>query len=314
VFFLVVHPALDTLVGHAGKGRAGSAPAVVGDAQLVVYVAVQTALFFIAIADVRLNRVSDSIFTVASTLGLGLANGAIGMTVAHELVHRKAPWQRAFGLCLLAQVGYMHYRVEHVVGHHARVGTPEDPSTARSGESLYAFLLRVLCDGWRSAWRLEAARLRKGGVSTASARNRLLWYCAVQALVAAGAFALGGRRGLAIFAAQAAIAITLQETTNYIQHYGLVRGRRADGRYAPISNADSWDCWHTLTNAFLFNLGRHAHHHTAADVAYPRLEKVGPNVLPFGYSVMFLLAFVPPLWLRVMGPRVQAISLRTQGG
>ena len=57
----------------------------------------------------------------------------------------------------------------------------------------------------------------------------------------------------------------------------------------------------------LINLARHSDHHCVASRRYQSLELPAPAPqLPAGYGAMFLLALVPPLWFRVMDPRVIA--------
>jgi hypothetical protein len=45
----------------------------------------------------------------------------------------------------------------------------------------------------------------------------------------------------------------------------------------------------------------------AAAAAEPLTTKLAPQ-LPAGYPTMVLLALLPPLWFRVMDPRVAAVS------
>lgn len=42
----------------------------------------------------------------------------------------------------LAQTWYGHFSIEHNRGHHVRVATPEDPASARFGETFWEFLPR----------------------------------------------------------------------------------------------------------------------------------------------------------------------------
>jgi alkane 1-monooxygenase len=52
-----------------------------------------------------------------------------------------------------------------VKSHHKKVATLEDASTARFGESLFAFWLRAIPQGFVEAWDLEAKRLGPDGKS-----------------------------------------------------------------------------------------------------------------------------------------------------
>jgi alkane 1-monooxygenase len=70
----------------------------------------------------------------------------------------------------------------------------------------------------------------------------------------------------------------------------------------------SWNATHRASNWLLINLQRHADHHVKPDRRYPLLQtyedEVAPH-LPHGYPVMTLAAMIPPLWKRIMNPRVK---------
>jgi alkane 1-monooxygenase len=46
---------------------------------------------------------------------------------------------------------YGHFTIEHNRGHHVRVATPEDPASARYGESFWRFLPRTIVGSYISA-------------------------------------------------------------------------------------------------------------------------------------------------------------------
>lgn len=240
-----------------------------------------------------------------AALAVGTVSGGIGITTAHELVHRRKAWERGLGIALLALTLYAHFRIEHVHGHHRRVATPDDPATARLGESVYAFYRRTVPGQWRSAWALEAERLAGRGLPVIGLRNRMLHYLAGQGALLVLAAVLAGPAGLLFLGLQALVAVQLLETVNYVEHYGLRRSAKPRGGYEGVRPVHSWDSPYRLTNWTLFNLGLHADHHTHAGKPYAELrpEPQAPQ-MPTGYSGMVLLAQVPPLWFRVMDPRV----------
>lgn len=239
-------------------------------------------------------------------VSLGLTTGAIGITVAHELIHRESAWEKGLGLALLGSVGYMHFFIEHIQGHHKNVATERDPATARRGESVYAFVGRSLVGGWTSAWRLEAQRLDSRGLRVVSWRNRMLWFACVPVGLSAGLGAWWGGMAAAVFWFQSAIAVVLLEIVNYIEHYGLARqpGSRA-GTHEPVGPAHSWNADFRLTNAFLFGLQRHTDHHLHPRRRYQTLRSFEESPeLPLGYAGMVWIAAVPPLWRRIMDARL----------
>src|SRR5262249_29469806 len=127
-----------------------------------------------------------SVQTFAAMIVVGSASAYSGIVVAHELIHRPRTMPRTFGRLILATVLYEHFYTEHIRGHHVRVGTREDPATARFGESFHRFYLRTVPAQFRSAWRLETARL--GDVDMKWYDPRLLRSRVVHGLFAEGAF------------------------------------------------------------------------------------------------------------------------------
>lgn len=271
-----------------------------------IWVPTQLALLIWALAVVARGDLR-ALEIAGLTLSLGITTGGIGITFAHELIHRPGRFERTLGEALLAMVCYMHFAIEHVHGHHRYVGTPRDPATARVGEASYAFILRSVVGGARSACRIEAARLVKQQRRAWSPGNRMLRYAAVQGVLTALVHAWGGWLTVGVFLGQAAVAVSLLEVINYIEHYGLFRREIAPGRFERIEAWHSWNSSHRISNWVLINLARHADHHLTASKRYQVLHTLdeAPQ-LPAGYSAMVLLALVPPLWRRVMDPRVAA--------
>lgn len=106
---------------------------------------------------------------------------------------------------------------------------------------------------------------------------------------------------------QAVYGISLLETVNYLEHYGLLRRKTATGRYERCTPEHSWNSDHLVTNLFLYHLQRHSDHHANPTRRYQTLRSLdgAPN-LPSGYASMITLAYLPPLWRRVMDKRVLA--------
>ena len=246
-------------------------------------------------------------------LSTGLMTG-IGINVAHELMHRRGRPERAGAEILMVMTTYTHFCVEHVLGHHKHVSTPVDPASSRLGESIYVYLPRTLLGGLRSAWRLEGQRVRRVGIPSWSLRNRRLRYALTLLAVYVFIGATVGAVGVVFMALQSAVAMLLLETINFIEHYGLARREIRPGVYERTMPAHSWNASERMTNWFLFHLQRHADHHHLASRPFFALRHIDDSPqMPTGYAGMILLALVPPLWRRVMDPRVLAWQARQVG-
>ena len=248
---------------------------------------------------------------VASFLGLTLSVGLVSglaINTGHELGHKKATAERWLAKLVLAVVGYGHFYIEHNRGHHKDVATPEDPASSRLGENIYRFVLRETPGAWRRAWRSEAVRLARRGQSAWSLHNEVLQPLLVTLVLYGTLVAVFGPIMLIFLPLQAAFGWWQLTTANFIEHYGLLRRRAADGRYERCRPEHSWNANHIATNVILFHLQRHSDHHANPTRRYQSLRNFeGLPELPSGYPAMFALACVPWAWRRVMDPRVIAL-------
>ncbi|MFV2054277.1 alkane 1-monooxygenase [Aliiroseovarius sp. YM-037] len=240
--------------------------------------------------------------------GVGMMTGAIGINYSHELMHQRNRTERWLGDLLLAMVLYSHFRSEHLLVHHRYVGTPLDPVTARYNEGFHRFFPRVLRQSFLSAWRAEKAMLARKGLGPFYRSNPFWRYAALQMGMLLLAALLGGWAGFGLFVFQAAVAIWFLELTNYVEHYGLTRKHLGDGKYEHVRPRHSWNAAHKATNWLLINLQRHSDHHYKPDRRFPLLQTYATSdapQLPYGYPVMTAAAMVPPIWRRIMNPRVR---------
>jgi alkane 1-monooxygenase len=253
---------------------------------------------------------SSGVEILGAIVAVGMTGGVIGINVSHELVHRSNRSDRALGAVLLAMVCYYHWGIEHVAGHHRRVATPGDPATARLGESLPAFMVRAVRTGFTSAWHIARGRNSRRGIQS-PLRNPVLHGLLGSACLASVLLAAFGPRAALFFLAQSAVAVGFLETINYVEHYGLERRQLRPGVYERVTPLHSWNSPQWLTNVLLFNLQRHSDHHAWPARPYYKLRH-HPDApqLPTGYAGMALLAMIPPLWRRVMDPRVEAHRMR----
>lgn len=245
--------------------------------------------------------------------GLGILSGTIGIVYAHELMHQKAPLERWLGDILMTSVLYGHFRSEHLLVHHRYVGTPRDPVTARYGEGFYRFWMRVLYQSALSSFRAEKAMLARKGLAWYHRSNPFWRYAALQAGFLVLAWVIGGAWGIFLFATQAFWAVFQLELVDYVEHYGLTRKHLGGGKYEHVLPRHSWNATQQASNWLLINLQRHSDHHYKPNRRFPLLQTYEADEapqLPFGYPVMTMMALVPPLWRKVMHPRVRAWRAR----
>lgn len=246
--------------------------------------------------------------SVVAALGLAVTVGCvsgIGINTAHELGHKRPAVERWLSKVVLAQSAYGHFHLEHNRGHHARVSTPEDPASSRLGEHLYEFLPRTVIGSLRSAWHLEHERAERLGQRFWSPRNELFGAWAMSVVLFGGLIAVFGWAVAPWLAVQAVFGFLLLEVVNYVEHYGLLRQRRDDGRYERCRPEHSWNAANAASNVLLFQLQRHSDHHAFPTRRYQTLRHFDDvPQLPTGYAGMIVLATVPPLWRRVMDRRV----------
>lgn len=240
-------------------------------------------------------------------VSIGTIGGVIAINLAHELIHKDPKIENWAGGLLLASVTYAGFKVEHVRGHHVTVSTPEDASSSQYNQGVYSFLLRAFPHNFINAWKLEAAYLKRKGKKVISRHNELIWWYAISAGLAVLFGLLFGWMGVLFFLGQSFVAAFTLEVINYIEHYGLHRRVLENGRYERVTPAHSWNSNYFLTNLALFQLQRHSDHHAYAKRRYQVLRHYEESPqLPGGYASMYVLALIPPLWKKVMNPRVEA--------
>lgn len=249
-------------------------------------------------------------------VSFGLMCGIFGINLGHELGHRSNPYEQKMAKSLLLTSLYLHFFIEHNRGHHKNIATPLDPATARLNENVYTFYFRSITGAWKSAWELEAHRLKKLNLSFWSWDNEMLRYQTIQVLyllILFFAFSwigpYGWESGAVVLVScilSAIVGMLLLETVNYIEHYGLLRKEVSPGRYEKVKPIHSWNSNHVMGRLLLFELTRHSDHHYNAGRKYQILRHFDESPqMPTGYPGMILVALVPPLWFKIMNPQVE---------
>jgi alkane 1-monooxygenase len=252
-------------------------------------------------------------YKIGATTAYGIACGILGINAAHELGHRPTKHEQLMSKLLLLSTLYMHFFIEHNRGHHKNVSTDLDPASSRYGETVYAFYLRTIFGSYRSAWHLEAERIRKKQLPFWSLKNEMLVFQLIQMILIVLIGLVFGLTTLLFFIVGAFIGILLLETVNYIEHYGLRRKMNGNS-YERTMPIHSWNSNHPLGRLILLELSRHSDHHYMASRKYQILRHFDESPqMPTGYPGMLLLSLVPPLWFKVMHKRIDGYK-HTQMG
>ena len=310
VFFFILVPLLDALVGgDANNPPEEVVPAMSGDSHYenVVYLImpVYFALFFMTVWMVGTQNLPIWA-VIALALGIGSINGNM-ITIAHELGHKIDRKNQLLSRVALSLSGYGHFVLEHNHGHHINVATPEDCASARFNESVYAFALRELPGAFVGGWRIAAKRMRAKGLPVFHWLNEILQVYLATTLITIGLVAWLGWAVLPFILAHHFISCYSLTEVNYIEHYGLLRNKRPNGKYEPCEARHSWNTNHTVSNLLSFHLQRHSDHHAHPMRPYQALRDYQDvPTLSSGYPGTILLAMFPPLWFKVMNPKVMA--------
>lgn len=229
--------------------------------------------------------------------------GGVAINTAHEMGHKMTKIERFLAKLTLAIPAMGHFCVEHNLGHHKHVATPEDHASSRMGETIYAFALREIPGTIKRGIQAEANRLHKLGKSAWHPSNPILQSYLLSAVIYGAILVLFGWKMIPFMLLAIAFSWWQLTSANYIEHYGLLREKNEKGSYESCKPHHSWNANSVLSNRILFQLERHSDHHANPTRRYQVLRnfKDVPE-LPTGYFGMYIIAYFPSLWFKVMDP------------
>ncbi|MCB1359712.1 MAG: alkane 1-monooxygenase [Rhodobacter sp.] len=249
---------------------------------------------------------------LAGVIGFGLYFGQVGNPAAHELIHRADRRLMRLGVAVYVAFLFGHHVSAHRLVHHVHVATPDDPNSARRGQGYWRFLPRAWIGSFRAGLAAERALSAR---ASGRRRNPYAVYLGGAAALMAGTLGVFGLAGLGVYLLLASHIQAQLLLSDYVQHYGLRRARLAEGRYEPVGAGHSWNAAGWYSSAVTLNAPRHSDHHAHPARPYPRLIlPQGAPMLPAPLPAMAVLALVPPLWRRVMDPRLASLGADRAAG
>lgn len=307
----VIIPILDWLVGEdVNNPPEELVPQLEADKyyRILTYVTVPLHYLVLIVTAWVVGTFDLNLWVVLAMAIIAGGYSGLGINTAHELGHKSTFIEKTLAKIALAVPAYGHFCVEHNHGHHALVATPEDPASSRMGENIYAFAIREITGTFMRGIKLERARLEKLEKSFWSPSNDILQSYAISLVLQGTLIYVYGWIMLPFLLIHNVWAWFQLTSANYIEHYGLLREKLDNGRYERCKPHHSWNANFTLSNLTLFHLERHSDHHANPTRRYQSLRNFD-NIpqLPNGYYGMYLLAYFPPLWFRVMDPKLLAL-------
>ena len=310
VFYaFVVLPFLDVITGESSDNLSqettlNKTTKRIFDLMLYLNVPIVFGLLFVVFTKFQANT-----YTLFETIGMALSAGILlatnSINVAHELGHRGPYYERFMSKLLYLPCLYMHFYIEHNFGHHLHVATPNDGATAKYNQTVYSFWISSVSKQYVDAWKRQIQLLKIRNKPLVSISNDMLWYHLIQPLYLFGIFYFFSVEVMLFALAIGVISFLFLESINYIEHYGLRRQKMGSGRYERVQPHHSWNSNFNIGRIVLYELTRHSDHHYKSSKKYQVLRSYEEcPTLPLGYPASILLSFVPPLWFRVMNPRV----------
>jgi alkane 1-monooxygenase len=232
---------------------------------------------------------------------------ASSINVSHEIFHKRDKFSQILGTLNLSKNMYMHFFLEHTIGHHRNVATYQDPATSRKDETYYEFLPRTLIGTYSHAWEIENERCMHEYKTAKIWKNKMYFFTICLFLVPLFVYMIGGFKAMLLHLIIAFGSINLLESVNYLEHYGLLRKKFENGEYENVNITHSWNAPHRLTNYLLFKLQRHSDHHENSLKPYQTLCSYDQSpTLPFGYGVGIILVLFPSCWFNIMNPVLES--------
>ena len=220
-------------------------------------------------------------------LALGMFMGQVSNSNAHELIHAPARWLRLLGGTVYVSLLFGHHASAHPKVHHVHVATRRDPNSARLGQGFYGFWPRAWIGSFSAGLRAETAARARRKTPPTPLSHPYVAYVGGAALALFLAFWLAGWPGVWTYLALVTYTQMQLILADYVQHYGLRRGQRPDGRTEPAGPQHSWNARQWYSTAMMLNAPRHSDHHMHPMRLFPSLRlDEGKSLCPPSNSSM----------------------------
>jgi alkane 1-monooxygenase len=280
------------------------------DVLLYLFVPIQYVLLFLFLHRMQEGGL-QSLDLAGHIATMGILCGVYGINVAHELGHRTKRWERDLARALLLSSLYMHFIIEHNRGHHRRVATPDDPASARYGETVYGSGCAASCTvGFRHGTSKRNGLRKIGQEAPLRMQNEMLHTACMAVRVLCWSDRYRGRFGIPALVGLPGRRVHRHPAAGNGELHRALRAARVrtagEGTYGEC-NTSTVGTAITCRAYALFELTRHSDHHWKASKKYQVLQSLeeAPQ-LPTGYPGMMLLSLVPPLFFAVVHPRIAA--------
>jgi alkane 1-monooxygenase len=247
----------------------------------------------------QIFNLGDFISFIVLIIINGLSTGLGFSAVGHEMIHRNDKNLKNLGIAMLFMVGYSHHLIEHIQGHHKKVATIIDHSTARVNQSfLDYFWNNNLIGEFQEALRIEVDRFAKKNLPVYSFQNFVVRYTFLYICFLVLVLTIGGQLAFFSFLGVVLIAKIFHTGIVYSQHYGL--SRELDDR---VDTTHSWQTNSKITEYLVLGFGNHSEHHTKVTKTYLEINnQENAPMMPFGYFAAGIIALFPYAWFNRVNP------------
>ena len=245
-------------------------------------------------------------------LSLALYVGQVSALAAHDLIHSRNRRLFALGAWVYVSMLYGHHVSAHRRIHHRYVATQDDPATPEPGDGFWDYAPLAWWRSFIAGYEMETSAMRpRLGARRRRIHPYYTWVGGAAVLILATMILFGFGAMLAYVILLCPLVQVQFLMADFVDHYGLKRSKLDDGKLEPAGAQHSWVAPPVLPRAFRPRAA-HRGDHDLRGVGTDEGAARAP-VLPWPMPVMAAVALIPPLWRRMMDPRVEAIETARVG-